>query len=276
MAFNPKNVFDLPDLDVPIYRIFPVDRFRQVMEGRKLALVRPASWEDKFENVLLKSKASINTKEIVGLCDLREKMYGQCWMLCPDSEAMWKLYSFPSELPSRWFHRAVYKVNRWLNGLPHKQEGVKVRTTPRKLFTAFFKDSEQYCDLCYFIGRVRYMPQQDIESMLKDEDQVTSLVLDSTGRGHAQSLLFKRDSFSHEQEVRLIYAANDGSFDPNRALYLSDVAPNSLFEEVSLDPRLATVERDDSIARIRSWGYQGPINQSTLNIPPHFTVDLDA
>jgi len=276
MAFNPKNVFDLPELDVPIYRIFPIDRFRQVMEGRKMALVKPASWEDRFENVLLKSKARINSKEIVDLCNLREKMYGQCWMLCSDSEAMWKLYSFPSELPRRWFHRAVYKFNRFLNGLPHKQEGVKVRTTARKLFTGFFKDSEQFCDLCYFIGRVHYMPQPEVETLLRDKDVVTGLVLDGTGRGHARSLLFKRDSFSHEQEVRLIYAANDKSFDTTRPLYLCDVEPNALFDEVVLDPRLAKDERDDTISRVRSWGYRGPVNQSQLNVPPHFIVDLDA
>jgi hypothetical protein len=274
MTFNPNNVFGLPDLDVPIYRIFPIERFRQVLEGGKLALVKPASWEDKFENLLLKSKARINTKEIADLCTLREKMYGQCWMLCPDSEAMWKLYSFPSELPKRFFHRKVYEFNRWLNGLPLKQEGVKVRTTVRKLFTSFFRDSNDISNLCYFIGKVEYMPQPEVESIFKE--RATQFVLDVTGGGHALSLLIKRDSFSHEQEVRLIYAANDSSFDTTRALYLSDVEPNLLFEEVILDPRLSTAEKEDSISRIKSWGYKGPIKQSTLNIPPNFTFDLDA
>jgi hypothetical protein len=276
MTFNPKNVFDLADLDAPIYRIFPVERFRQVMQERRLALVKPASWEDKFENVILKSKARINGKEIADLCDLREKMYGQCWMLCPDSEAMWKLYSFPGELPRRLIHRSVYRFNRWLNGLPHKQEGVKVRTTARKLFAAFFKESEQFCDLCYFIGGVHYMPQPDVESLLHDKDVVTNMVLDGTGRGHAKSLLFKRDSYSHEQEVRLIYAANDKSFDTSAPVYFCAVEPNALFDEVVLDPRLGKVERDDTLSRVRSWGYQGPVNQSQLNVPPHFVVDLDA
>jgi len=275
MSFNPKNVFDLPDLDVPIFRIFPLVRFEQAMKEQKLALVKPSSWEDPFENVLLKSKARISTNEVADLSPLGEKLYGQCWMLCPDSEAMWKLYSFPSKLPSRLLHRKVFQFNRWLSGPSNHHEGVKVRTTVRKLFDAFFDQTQAFHDLCYFIGKVEYLSLNDIDIRLNDTDYVTSEVLDSTGRGNARLLLVKRDAYRHEEEVRLIYAANDSTFDRSSPLYFFEIQPNTLFEEVILDPRLTEDKVRDTTQQVRSWGYQGPINQSPINQRPNVTVRLD-
>src|SRR5580704_11348076 len=101
MPFTQANVLDLPDLDVPIYRIFPLGRFEQVMTTKRLVLVKPSAWEDEFENFLLQATAHIGGNELASLESLRNKLYGQSWMLCPDSEAMWKLYSFPTRFPEK-------------------------------------------------------------------------------------------------------------------------------------------------------------------------------
>src|SRR5438552_16214215 len=86
-----KNVIGV-SLDTQIYRIFPLRRIIQALKEGKLALVKPASWDDPFENFLFKAKAKVG-KEAASLERLRERLYGQCWMACAESDAMWRIYS---------------------------------------------------------------------------------------------------------------------------------------------------------------------------------------
>jgi hypothetical protein len=277
-GFTAGNVFDLPDLDAPIYRLFPFRRFEQVMRDRELVLVKPTMWvNDPFENFLLQAEATIITGEGVSLSSLRDKLYGQCWMLCEESDAMWQIYSFPQQsnpLPRRLLHRLVYIFNRWLNGTPAAQEeGVKARTTIRKLFTAFFNLQDQFRDLRYFIGKVQYLSQGEIDSLMKDADTVTGLVTDGTGRGHAKSLLIKRNAYDHEKEVRLIFKAGNG-YDTHQKFYRFAIEPNDLIEEVILDPRLTPSECAARNRQLRALGFQNPIRQSTLRLPPQHDIRL--
>ena len=282
-----RNVFDLPDLDAPIYRIFPIRRFEQVMRDRELVLVKPRVWiNDPFENFLLKSKAAIASGELVSLVDLRERLYGQCWMLCEESDAMWRIYSFPQQpdlLPRRRLHRLVHRFNRWLNGTPAMQEeGVKAKTTIRKLFTAFFNFQDDFRKLRYFIGRVQYMPQSELDLFVRDTESVTALVLDGTAAGHAgtgegpaRSLLMKRDAYDHEKEVRLIFRAGN-DYDTQQDLYRFSIDPNDLIEEVILDPRLTADQCAARTREIRALGFPNAIRQSTLLLPPQYTIGLEA
>ncbi|WP_217411417.1 hypothetical protein [Marinobacterium ramblicola] len=83
------------------------------------------------------------------------------------------------------------------------------------------------------------------------------------GIGHARSLLIKREPVDHEREVRLIFVEPGDDHD-NSLLLPIEINPDTLFEEVVLDPRL---QADDAKAReteIRSFGYNGPITKSEL------------
>jgi hypothetical protein len=112
---------------------------------------------------------------------------------------------------------------------------------------------------------------------MADADAVTGMVLDPTGRGHALSLLIKRDSYDHEEEVRLIFAANRDDFDERQqAVYKFIVNPNALFDEAVLDPRLDVAQCSDTQARLRAWGFSSPITQSPINVRPNYVVDLNA
>lgn len=275
MPFNPDNVFGLPNLDEPIYRIFPLFRFEQMMTGRELVLVKPRVWDDQYEGFFLKASAVIKGTN-VGLEPLLEKLYGQSWMLCPDSEGMWKLYSFPQRLPTRWFHRAVFRFNRWLNGIPSQHEGVKVRTTPRKLLEAFHDDTSETADLCYFLGKVDYWPVGKIDAFMANADEVEAQLLDGTGRGHAKTLMIKREFFEHEQEVRLVFIANRDDFDETmEPVYKFKIDPNAIFDEVALDPRLVGAEITETTGRIQKLGFSGHIVQSKVAAKPNHVVHLN-
>ncbi len=283
-----RNVLDLPDFDAPIYRIFPIRRFEQVMRDRELVLVKPKVWikTDPFENFLHNATATIASGELVSLAELRERLYAQCWMLCEESDAMWRIYSFPRQpdlLPRRRIHRLVYGLNRWLNRTPTTlEEGVKAKTTIRKLFTAFFNRQDDFRNLRYFVGKMQYVPQSELDLFVQDTQSVTALVLDGTAGGHAgtgqgpaRSLLMKRDANEHEKEVRLIFVAQK-DYGEQHDLYRFPIDPNDLIDEVILDPRLTVDQRDARICEIRALGFPNAIRQSTLLLPPQHSIRLQA
>ena len=104
-------------------------------------------------------------------------VFGQCWSLLKESDAMWRIYS------------------------PEKH-GVKVKTTPRKLREALALRVE-YPEVSAFIGRVRYESGSYLRDMVTDRVRMQNKIFDTSGKGHAETLLFKRDEFAHEEEVRL-------------------------------------------------------------------------
>lgn len=238
-----ENAIRVDDFDTPIYRIFPMRWFEPTLKEKRLALVKPERWEDPFENALLSAVVETPDGRVVTLDPLRQKIYAQCWGFCAESDAMWRIYSRP------------------LDG--RDDEGVKVRSTPRKLLSALYKSPRRLPEHCCFIGTVRYMSENHVISLLQTPGLVNDWVLDHTARGHAESLLFKRDSFSHEQEVRLVFDANDG-YDTTQLVYKFPIEPNDLFEEAVLDPRLSEATARARTTELQALGFRNPIVQSTL------------
>ena len=55
---NPKNLIRITNLDLEIFRIFHLDKVERLFSDNMLVLVRPAMWDDPFENFLLKCSDS--------------------------------------------------------------------------------------------------------------------------------------------------------------------------------------------------------------------------
>lgn len=145
MIDKPKmeyNIIGIEDLDTPIYRIFSLDRFSEMITSGENGLVHPSKWDDPFENFFLKCDAETPEGETVSLSSLSASWYGQCWTLNSDSDAMWRIYS------------------------KDKKEGVKVKTTVRKLFTDFYNLTDNHARLKYLVGAVEYKPKIEIENLL--------------------------------------------------------------------------------------------------------------
>ena len=105
-----SNYLEIANLDKPIYRIFPVNRFFEMIKEKKMAMVKPKLWDDPFENLLLSSRFQLDDGEIVNF-ESANSVYGQCWTEHRESDAMWRIYS------------------------PQKN-GIRVSTTPRKLLSS--------------------------------------------------------------------------------------------------------------------------------------------
>lgn len=230
-----KNYINInpEELDKPVYRIMPVNRLLECLEEKRLVLVPPRKWDDPFENYLLSAKVKLSsTGESGDMSGMRDKVYGQCWTQHHETDAMWRIYSSDAN-------------------------GAKVKTTPRKLLEALKNSDSRFSDVTCFIGKVQYKSQKDLVSILKGLD-----LFQSNGSGIAESLLYKRQEFSHEKEIRLIHTEGKG------AIHAFDVEPNNLFDSIVFDPRMDTHLYQAYESAVKAKNFSKHVSQSMLYKPP--------
>lgn len=229
-------------LDKPIYRIMPVSRFLQVLEKKSLTLVKPHKWDDPYENALLSSSFKISNGE-TGTISARDSVYGQCWTLHRETDAMWRIYS-------------------------QNKDGIRITTTPRKLLGSLIKDVNKTPELYCFIGKVQYVRKSDMFNALKSID-----LLKTDGTGIAKSLLYKRTEFKHENEIRLIYSGDDNLCKSD--IFNFKIDPNQLFDRLLFDPRMDNELRTAFTLAIKNKNCNVEIKRSTLyDAPKNFTFNI--
>ncbi|MEI9918167.1 MAG: DUF2971 domain-containing protein [Bacteroidota bacterium] len=240
------------DLDRNIYRIFSFDRLKEIFDTNKITLVKPKSWQDPFENFILNSTGVLPDGREFQI-GFRNSFYGQCWSLTKESDAMWRIYS-------------------------PKENGVKVKTTIRKLFEPLFEFSGSHrktngntYNLSSFIGRVKYQGAEKLMKMLKDKERMSNKIYDQSGWGQASTFYFKRWAFRHENEIRIMFNKHDRH---DNALFKYPVDPREMFDEIVFDPRMKSTEYENKKQEIVSQGYSKRIIQSGLYKIRQFRIEL--
>ena len=240
------------ELDSAVYRIFSFQRLEEIFRERKLTLVKPKLWDDPFENFILNSTGRLPDGREFQI-GFRDNFYGLCWSLTRESDALWRIYS------------------------PDKN-GVKVKTTIRKLFEPLFQVGGGYqkangnlYNLSSFVGKVKYANEKDLIEMLKDEKRMSGKIFDQSGWGQASTFFFKRTAFRHEKEVRLIYNSQNNNQSDSFKL---DINPTDLFDEIVFDPRMVETEYIARKNEVVSWGFNKKVMQSGLYKLKNFTVAL--
>ncbi|WP_416867172.1 MAG: DUF2971 domain-containing protein [Imperialibacter sp.] len=247
-----KNIVDLPDLDQKIYRIFKLETFIKILTNKKLRLVRPKEWDDPFEDIFYKSNLVNNHGEVISQIYERDRLYGQCWTLRYESDALWRIYSDKDLL-----------------------DGIKVQTTVRKLFSCFYNSLIEYQDKRFFIGRIQYLTIDQIKEKLEDEKYVHNIQFDSTNLEGAKTLLIKRKEFDHEEEVRLIYFEHQRhEIGKYPSYYEFNFDPADIFEAFELDPRLDADSFEELRAGLAKY-YHGKISRSRLYENPTITPRIN-
>jgi hypothetical protein len=238
-----KNFLHLTDkgLDKSIYRIMSVSRLIECLTTKQLVLVKPKLWDDPFENYLLSATVELANGERGTLGPIRDSVFGQCWTRHRETDAMWRIYS-------------------------HDKNGVRVKSSPRKLFKALKDANPNYGDVTCFIGRVQYHDKKGLISELQAIE-----LMRSNGSGIAESLLHKRKEFAHEKEVRLIHNTHDRAL-AKADTYLFPVDPNDLFEQAIFDPRMDRSDYLKAEQELRRRGYRKKVGQSLLYRPPEELV----
>jgi len=226
------------EYDLPVYHTLPFKFILNMLITNKLTLVKTKKWEDAdpWENFYFKWKAFRPDKKTpVEIEHIRELIFGQCWSLLPESDALWRIYS------------------------PNK-DSVRIKSTIRKLLDVIFDENSNDSRTSSFIGKVEYKAQQGIEVYYSNQNN-----LGKSGEGIFDTHLIKREEFEHEKEVRLLYRVNLGSSDSLNDIICFNIEPNDLIDDIMLDPRINDLKEENIYRKtLEMLGYQNPIIKSTL------------
>jgi len=221
----------------PIYQILPLEYAISILQNRVLRFNSVFKyWEDPYELFLFKQNIFIEGTPF-HINDYDKKLYGQCWSLNKDTDAMWRIYS-------------------------SKKKGVRIKTTIGKMIQVLDQTRGMNWTAPAF-GLVKYVDIKFIKEYLRQIEK------DGSGKFFemmSDSLFYKREQFSHEKEVRFIiqtegvdgFQYNDGDF-----LNLK-IDPTELIEEISLDPRLDANDVTRLTSELRDLNIHIPISQSDL------------
>lgn len=235
MNIESESLIGIDNEDEYIYRIFPFQKIIEIFQNKELVLVTPELWDDPYENFFLKSEIFIpvvNEENV--LIDFKSinsnlmyrTIFGQCWSLQHESDAMWRIYSGDSLC------------------------GVKVKTTIKKLISELKKAKcNEFSSIYPYIGRVSYQENEMIEKFNETIDFAGNIFNEMV----LKPLLIKRKEFAHEKEIRILccidheteYEIPNDCFKTDlkthKILHLQ-INPEKIFDEIVLDPRLSDEE----------------------------------
>ena len=179
-----------------------------MIQNQKLAIQRINEWDDVYENFVLKQNYTLSDGTPIKVEKQAENVFGQSWTICPETDAMWRIYSPELEY-----------------------NAIRIKTTVEKLYDTLFQSDSNMADT--YIGLVQYKAQKDIEAAilsLSPLDVIDFLSVVVNGA------FIKRTEFSHEQEVRIVKILD--SEQSTKAGELLYFPINSQFiEELCIDPR---------------------------------------
>jgi hypothetical protein len=265
-TIDPSNAIRIraTELDSPVYRIMSMRYLDSMLTKPELVLIHPHLWDDPWENILLKcaiSSTSNPRRPQEFFERVLRAIYAQSWSRTQESDTLWRAYS--------WFEKdKTTTLNKWPDN-----EGVRIRSTPRKLLEALWSWSPTDRGESCFIGAVDYRTADEIQQYIADEIGRHGLNAFAGGRGHADAVLLKRSAFSYESEVRLIYVEPPTVGDSGDLLEVRIDLPN-VIDEISFDPRLVAHERRLREKRARDLGYCGAFGESDLYQGVLFDIPL--
>ncbi|WP_125226116.1 DUF2971 domain-containing protein [Leptospira barantonii] len=171
--------------DKKIFRFMSFYSFVDLIQTQSLTLVRPKLWEDPYEGFIFRklnseqgkeevaaNLKSINTPERALFMNLGLRFenifYAQSWTLCPESDAMWRIYNFD-------------------------RKAIRVEVSESKM-----KQIEGL--------KLLYV---DYKNEISLKETIKRLKIAKNKTDFIEAFKHKRSSFSHEQEVRIVYQDNE-------------------------------------------------------------------
>jgi len=238
------------EYNLPIYRVMRICHLFTMIGKKENVLVKPSKWDDPFENIILRGIGKVQDGVYADLDNIREAIYGQCWTEKIESDAIWRIYTQP------------------------KENGVKIKTTINKLFHSLYDVlSEPNRIVQAFIGKVKYYSHYEIIKLFEYYKKY-SIFTDSTSRKIISTLLFKRDAFEHENELRLIYQKE--KLDYSNDIYNYEIDPFNLIEEIEFDPRIKNEEFENYKSKLIKLGFPDKIIQKSklYDAPPLLIIKI--
>ncbi len=234
-----RNFLNLTEIekDKPIFRVISIKRLYELITKRENVLVSPKKWDDPFENFIMNATGELDSGEMFSI-GFRDNFFGQCWTKTRESDAMWRIYS-------------------------SDKKGVRITTTPRKLLKSLYDSADEFKDISCFIGNVNYYTTPKLKVLL--DNHASDWILDSTGSGQAQTLLFKRNAFKHENEIRIIF---NGQGKIRGDLYPIKIDPFDFIDDIVFDPQIQYSEFKKEKEKLKKLGFKKRIVKSILYQSP--------
>lgn len=81
-------------VDTVIYRFISLETVLSFVESSETYVSRVQAWDDQWEAMLLKvPTVDHKGREVETINVLYMELFGQCWTLLPESDALWRIYS---------------------------------------------------------------------------------------------------------------------------------------------------------------------------------------
>ena len=211
------------DEDTPIYKYMPLRYTLAMIQHRQLVLNRVNTWEDVYENYILKQDYEMQGGGHVDVINQADGIYGQCWTVKRDSDAMWRIYS-------------------------QDKKTIRIKTTVGKLFDTLYVTNKNMADT--YIGRVLYQDQAQIDA---DVQSLSPMSPNDFLHCMVKGAFVKRIEFSHEEEVRIVRIMDShDSFLAADLLYFN--IEEDFIEELCIDPRVDNATEEDIRTQLVATG----------------------
>lgn len=226
------------DYNIPIYRIMPFKRIVEMLKNGEVILTQTKLWDDVYENFLLKSSKYFDDIKI-NLSEHIDTLYGQCWSLNRETDAMWRIYSTD-------------------------KLGVKIKTTIAKLTNSALHPDNQdkFHTFSIRIGKVKY---DYLKNIKKKYSNFTIVDLISFFEPMLiESQFIKRKEFNHEREVRIIIRKTIPENKIAPKIIKLKIDPNEFIENIIFDPRLDYSDYKIYKEILEKYGFKNNIYKSKL------------
>lgn len=238
------NCFNDLDLDMPIYRFLEYDIFveHNLVPG-KLSMSKPKSWSDSYDALLYKCPARMTATPFVSMEGLLNKVFVMCWTETPESELLWKGYSYGNI------------------------KSIRLKSTPRKILKYLFDfNTEGFYNL-YFASKVVYLNREKYVEEVKNHQFSTYGMGGSLHDLLITSLFVKTDEHQDENEIRFVfYDIDDGNTGSDFYSFKVDI--NDVVDEITLNPLLKECDIAVLAQELKVKGFFNPVKQSNLNSFP--------
>lgn len=215
-----------------VYKYISLKYLLSIVKDKKLRIDKVAKWDDPYENFFMKEdyfmySARYNESFLVDMEEKKDRIYGQSWTIKEESDAMWRIYSSKQG--------------------NIEDKAVKIKIQVEKLFNLVYKDND--CMSTTWIGKVEYKTASEIQQW-RENNNISNLL--DFSENLKECLFMKRDSFEHEEEVRIIISKlNTAPADEYLKFDISDI---DIFEEFILDPRLSSTEVEKITQTLQGCG----------------------
>lgn len=257
---NAKHKFiGIRSKNLKIYRVLEVTRLFDIFETKSLGLVAPKYWEDPYERTLSNSFGIDSQKNIWwSLGGYTKNIYGLCWTLNDENDSTWRIYS-------------------------SNKDRVKIRTTINKLYKSVSEIDDKLFES--YIGKVKYIKENTIR---KNTKMAIRKQIETFRNVNfiKEFYLKKRDSFKHENEVRLLvkippttenecYHHRLDFIDEKTILNIPIKNPNDFIEEIVFDPRMPDNIVNAFISHLKKeYKYNKNICKSKLYLLPNINTEV--